>query len=484
MMTSRRCFLSLPAALGSVLAILTTSSCVADPSERPAFPGAVGYGQMATGWRGGAVIKVTNTEDDGPGSLRACLEGLDIPRVCIIETSGTIALDRGIFVQPNVYLAGQTAPGDGLQLRLSGRDNGSTPLIIKNSHDVLIRNIKSRPGPGAVPTPAVSALLVENSERVMLDRLSLMFASDQVFSIHAERGSSQDITLQRSIVAYGLDHANHPKGPHSKGALICSALSTAEAKGDRCGHVTLWKNIFAHNNDRNPDMKSTSMPMQVANNVFYNARSQFAEFYDLHGSMEVDYIGNVVLRGPNTRRSRPPYPVELFDFQDDFEVRIYVEDNLAAFYRGSPDAAEDQILPPLVRDQRVDHPLTLNAMPLPLMPATGLLAVLLSDAGDRLPAARRSPDRLDQRVLNDVRQRAGRIIDHPKQAGGYPVPIRDSAPSDRDDDGMNDIWEESQSGLDADRFDAWGDRDGDGWSNLEEYLSMIAGDTPAQTNSH
>lgn len=482
MLAQRRHLLRLPAVFALVLASLTTGACAADPLDPaplPAFPSAVGYGQTATGWRGGAVIKVTNIEDSGPGSLRDCLEGLDMPRICIVETSGTIALDRAIFVQPNVYLAGQTAPGDGLQLRLSGQDNGSAALIIKNSHDVLIRSIKSRPGPGAVPTPSVSAILVENSERVMLDRLSLMFASDQVFSVHVEGGTSRDITLQRSIIAYGLDHANHPKGRHSKGALICSALSDAQARGDRCGYVTLWKNLFAHNNDRNPDMKSTSMPMQVANNVFYNARSQFGEFYDRQGSMEVDYVGNLVLRGPNTRKSRPVYPVELFDFRDDFEVRIYVDDNLAASHRGS-----DRILPPLTRDQRVSRPLTLEAMPLPLQPATDLLTVVLTDVGDRLPAGRRPSDRLDQRVLDDVKQRVGRIIDHPDQVGGYPAPVQRGALSDRDEDGMNDRWEENHRGLDADRFDAWGDRDGDGWSNLEEYLSMLAGDLAAKTSSH
>ena len=110
----------LPIGLGVVAGLLATVACAADHAQLPplpAFPGAIGFGQTAIGWRGGAVIKVTNTEDSGPGSLRHCLEGLDKPRVCIVETSGTIALDRDILVRPNVYLAGQTAPGGGLQLR-------------------------------------------------------------------------------------------------------------------------------------------------------------------------------------------------------------------------------------------------------------------------------------------------------------------------------------------------------------------------------
>lgn len=460
-------------------------SCIADSkSGLPAFPDAIGYGQVATGWRGGDVVKVVNTEDRGPGSLRHCLETLDMPRVCIVEVSGTVALDSGILIQPNVYLAGQTAPGDGLQIRLSDRSDGSAPLIVKNSHDVLIRNIKSRPGPGGAQSSSISAILLENAERVMLDRLSLMFASDQVFSIHSENGSSRDITLQRSIVAYGLDRSNHPKGRHSKGALICSQISAAPENGDRCGFVTLFGNLFAHNNDRNPDLESSSsMPMQVVNNVFYNARSQFGEFYDHAGSMEVDYIGNLVLFGPNTVRSRPPYPVDIFDFTEEFEVIVFARDNIGPVHRGSSEIADDRIVPPLVRDQLVDQPLTLDGMPLPILPVDDVFDAVLRTAGDRLPDGERELDPLDRRVVTDLERQGGRIIDHPDDVSGYPVPADGDVLPDRDRDGMSDDWERRHAALDPDRFDAWEDRDQDGWTNLEEYLSVLAGDRPSETVS-
>jgi hypothetical protein len=464
--------------------VLMSSGC-APTWALPAFPGAVGYGQNAVGWRGGSVVKVTNTDDAGPGSLRDCLEGLDHPRVCIIETSGTIALDRGIFVQPNVYLAGQTAPGDGIQLRLSGKDDGSPPLIIKNSHDVLIRNLKSRPGPGAVPTPSVSALLIENAERIMLDRLSLMFASDQVFTVHIEGGTSRDITLQRSIVAYGLDQSNHPKGRHSKGALVCAAAPGAVDNGDRCGFITLWRNLFAHHNDRNPDLKSTSMPMQVVNNVIFNPRSQFGEFYDRFGSMQVDYIGNVLMAGLNTSSSPVPYPVQLFDFEDAFEVSLFTHDNLMAYRRQPPASGREHIVHPLSQGHVTDRPLTLGNMPLPILPAADVVSAVLADTGDHLPGAR-PPDRLDRLVMDDLKHRTGSIIDHPGEVGGYPEPKGGEVPADRDGDGMSDLWEESHDGLDPDRFDAWNDHDGDGWSNLETYLSALSGDvleSPADPTS-
>jgi hypothetical protein len=96
---------------------------------------------------------------------------------------------------------------------------------------------------------------------VILDHLSLQYATDELLDIGALRGSSFDITMQDSLLAWGLDRTNHAKGKHSKGALICAMSS----KGD-CGRITLLRNLFAHNRDRNPDVKGTSIgPVEIVN---------------------------------------------------------------------------------------------------------------------------------------------------------------------------------------------------------------------------
>lgn len=47
------------------------------------------------------------------------------------------------------------------------------------------------------------------------------------------------------------------------------------------------------------------------------------------------------------------------------------------------------------------------------------------------------------------------------------------APIDSDQDGMPDTWEE-QAGLDPnDAADRNGDRNSDGWTNLEEYINSL-----------
>src|SRR3989338_2220451 len=104
----------------------------------PVFPGCEGYGCETKGGRGGQVIKVTNLNDAGPGSLRAALEASG-PRIIVFETSGTITLtSRIIVVNPYFTVAGQTAQSPGITLKNFG--------IAPRTHDGLIQHIRVRVG--------------------------------------------------------------------------------------------------------------------------------------------------------------------------------------------------------------------------------------------------------------------------------------------------------------------------------------------------
>jgi len=468
---------SLPGAargfMPTIMLLMAASACLpasmegdrvagAWPADLPAFAGAEGFGRNATGWRGGRVIKVTTLEDHGPGSLRACAEG-DRPRVCIFEVAGTIAVDSTIAVGSNVYLAGQSAPGEGVQLRLGYSPH--RPLMVHTASDVVIRHLRLRPGPPRIPSSNVDGIGIFDSHDVILDHLSVQYATDELIDVGTLRGTTFDITIQDSLLAWGLDRANHPRRRHSKGALICAMNSRGE-----CGRITLLRNLFAHNRDRNPDVKGTSIgPVEIVNNVFYDPISQFGEFYDLYGDLRINYIGNTTLSGPSTRRTRTPYAFDIDDFSPAYDVRVYVRDNVNA-HRREPSEPDELVAPPEVRAWLAPEPflpLTVAALP-----ADAAREFVLANAGATRPAR----DGLDRRAVEDVINRTGRVVDDPAEAGGWPRLSSGPAPPDADGDGMPDAWEVGH-GTDPQAFDAWGDADGNGWPNLEDYLNQRAGPT-------
>ncbi len=456
------------------LSVLLATAGIADTTsgENVAFPGAEGYGKHATGWRGGSVYYVTTLEDSGRGSLRECLQHPGVGRVCLFAVSGTIEVDKQFRVSPNTYIAGQTAPGQGIQLRV--RDVQSSPLMIYDSNNVLLRFMKFRPGPSKKPSPSVDGLGIESSTDVYVDHVSVAFGVDENLGIGSERYASHDITIANTILAYGLDKSTHTERRHSKGALICSK----DGAVSDCGRITLVGNLFAHNRDRNPDVSSSQLgPIDIVNNVFYDASSQFGEFRNLYGDTWINYVGNVILPGPSTRDRNRPAAFEVFPVEPSHKLEVFEQDNL--YLDNRLDVLCDRSKKGRIADvaavaNLVDQPAhELSVTP---QPVGGVLDHVMSNVGARFGPDRQL-DSLDASIIENVLRCDGHRIDHPDEAGGWPDLPEISLLNDRDLDGLPDDWEEMQEGLDPDdRSDTWKDRDGDGWSNLEEYLSHLAGD--------
>ena len=83
--------------------------------ENPSFAGAQGYGSRSKGGRGGKIMQVVSLADDGPGTLRECIEAMG-PRVCVFRVSGLIRFtgQPPRIRHPFITIAGQTAPGEGI----------------------------------------------------------------------------------------------------------------------------------------------------------------------------------------------------------------------------------------------------------------------------------------------------------------------------------------------------------------------------------
>ena len=99
--------------------------------------------------------------------------------------------------------------------------------------------------------------------------------------------------------------------------------------------------------------------------------------------------------------------------------------------------------------------------------ARAAFAAVLQAVGASLPRR----DSVDARIVNEVRQRNGSIIDSQTQVGGWPELKSTTPPVDTDGDGMPDKWEQRHGLNPRDPADGSADKDRDGYTNIEEYLN-------------
>jgi hypothetical protein len=250
------------------------------------FPGAEGYGTNAKGGRGGKIIRVTNLNDSGSGSLRAAIEASG-PRIVVFEVAGAIHLKSMLKIRnPYVTVAGQTAPGQGIMLRDSG--------VSISTNDVLIQHLAIRPGDeGPGPFDTLDGVqILKPSYNVVIDHCSVSWAIDE----NADTWTDvRDVTFSNCIISEGLRESLHSDGKHSKGYLA----------GRRNKNIAFIGNLQAHNDTRNP-MVYGNTTILLVNNVFYNAGAySFSSIGDGWGDgpPTAVIVGNVYRSGPNTTAS-------------------------------------------------------------------------------------------------------------------------------------------------------------------------------------
>lgn len=405
-----------------------------------AFPGAEGYGKLARGGREGAIIQVTRLDDAAEatglptaGTLRACTSATG-PRTCVFRLGGVFVLTRGSLLidQPFLTIAGQTAPGGGVLVTHDGAEAARTPVLVKNTTDVVVRHVRSRPVRGPRPG-SNSAFTIEGAQRVILDHVSASWAEDQNVSVHA---GTDDLTVSWSSVAEGLM-------PHSKCALLSSDPTGPQ-------RISFVRNLCASNNDRNPDLHSRPRScLDVINNVFYNGNSAFTEIWGNFGGTWANIAGNVYRRGPNTN-----YTINALMWQDVGATgtpRIYQYGNLAD---GSRITIVEPDLQPFLMAKPVCAPSVGRDT------AAKAYTQVLAGAG-AFPR-----DAVDTRIVDEVAGRTGGL----KYAPGPMPAIAEGVPyPDVDGDGMADLWE-SQRGLNPALPDAWTQPDADGFYALDRFL--------------
>ncbi len=420
-----------------VLPVAAAARPSATVAVKEAFPGAEGYGRTSIGGRGGRIIPVTTLADSGKGSLRACIDA-NGPRVCIFRVAGVIRYTstRPIIRNPYITIAGQTAPGGGILITHNGGVSAFTPLVVKNTHDVIIRYIRVRPDRRGEQRGSNSGIVIENSRRVMIDHVSTSWTLDENLS---DQGQNDEITISNSIFAEGIPR-------HDKCALLGSDPTGPQ-------HLSFIRNLCAHNGDRNPDINFTKKScIEIVNNVLYDGVVEFAEIWESNGGTPVSIVGNMFRAGPSTKRAYA-HGLVYHSIGSTGHAQVYANGNVF-----------DGVIPENdgVAAVKVAEP------PCPISVAVTPADVAYEAVLDHAGAFPR--DDVDRRVVSEVRNRTGHIVSDfgtlPVIAAGQPYP-------DRDGDGMSDEWEIAH-GLNPDVFDAWGDRNGDGWTNLDRFLDDLA----------
>lgn len=420
-------------------------------SAVPAFPGAEGFGSATSGGRNGAVLVVTNTNDSGPGSLRAAIDAFG-PRIVVFKTGGAITLRSKLIVKnPSITIAAQTAPGDGIYLRNSG-------LIIA-THDVIVRGLRVRVGddPNGTNPTTRDGITISSSEtgqdiyNVIVDHSSVSWGIDENMSTWTTK--VHDVTVQWSIVSEALYNSIHidegasVTAPHSMGFLI----------GDSSRNISIHHNLFAHNNDRNPVMNGGTR-VEVINNVLYNWGSKFGIKFvsrvypssDPDGFMpdSANVIGNYGIPGVNSSTTSKVILIERDLLPYEEGSRIYVKGNIGPGRLQDTGNEFDAVrIESIVNPKPGDQQNANVLISTPAFAGSGISTLSATDAYtqvlDKVGATAPKRDIVDARVINSVRNRTGQRINSQNEVGGFPVFSAGTSAPDTDNDGMPDAWEQS-----------------------------------------
>jgi pectate lyase len=444
----------------------TPMPVVTAPPQARAFPGAEGFGSMTIAGRGGRVIEVTNLNDSGPGSLRAAIDATE-PRIVVFRVAGMIELKTTLLVDsPYITIAGQTAPGGGVTLRPI--EAVVDPLLEIDTHDVVVRYLTFRAGPPA-PGDAVDISTVNHDTyNVVLDHSSMSWGIDQVFATWYD---VHDISIQWNIFSEALNCSLHEKGCHSMGPMLGSYASDENKNKLGAKDISFHHNLIAHNGERNPLVKTAGV-CDVVNNVVYNPFGTFSHV-DMQNQLvtiPVNYVGNFFKPGPNTTPGK--YGIRGSNIEA-LGAQIYVKGNIGP-NRTSDIQPEIDIVDPEARQYVVPDPHP--AAPVTTTSAFDAYDNVLADAGNSSAVScngkfftRRDP--IDLRILKDVRNGTGKIINNPSEVGGWITPESGIACVDTDHDGMPDVFEQQYGFNPNDPTDGPSDKDGDGYTNIEEFLN-------------
>lgn len=396
------------------------------PDLLPAFPGAEGGGKFSPGARGALpggkleVYHVTKLDDSGTGSLRDAVSRSG--RIVVFDISGTIELKSDINMnRDNVTILGQTAPGDGVTV------SGGSIVTGDGVKNIIIRYLKVRPTDKNGLEP--DGIGGRYGTDIIFDHVSTSWCVDELLTLYA--GAAQDakpdkpvgnhLTIQNTIGSESLRMSNHTKGAHGYGAIWGGT------------YASYLNNLLAHHDSRSPRLDRQLVATDVSNNVIYNwgqTNSAYgAEPYssanekstaDQRNPSNVNWVGNYYKSGPSTRAM---LKTRVFDVTEpltaaDRKSVFYFEDNYIDGMGTVSDYKNNSIVNNYIGADFADSEIDMGYYKYRQTSAEEALDRVLSTAGATLPRR----DANDARVVNDVINGTGRVINNAGEVGGL-IPV-------------------------------------------------------------
>ena len=480
--------------------------------QLPAFPGAEGFGMYATGGRGGEVIHVTTLEDGTQkGTFRyACTQSK--VRTIVFDVSGTIRLKSELRLnKDNVTIAGQTAPGDGICI-------ADYPFVVA-ANNVVIRYLRFRLGNEALKTNNTAhegdGLGGMDKKNIIIDHCSVSWSIDECLSVYG----MENLTVQWCIASQSLRASGHSKGNHGYGGNWGGA------------RASYHHNLMAHHDSRVPRLgprpsTQTREQMDLRNNVFYNWCGNGC--YGGEG-MNVNIVNNYYKPGPGTAKRSTTIQQRIASINirtteytkhgtaspNQWDVmwhvwgKFYVNGNVNSkhsnvtldnwtygIYNQIDANGNDGTYTQLTKDtMRLSQPVVFHQVT--THSAEQAYERVLDYAGASLHR-----DWVDQLMASDTRQGVAsftgkangdnpgiidsqednRPADAPADWQPWPVLNSDPCPTDTDQDGMPDEWENANGLNPNDKADGACDS-GNGYTNLEVYMNSLVADITASQNA-
>ena len=462
-----------------------------------AFPGAEGGGMYTTGGRGGTVIHVTNTNDRGPGSLRAALTAKGA-RTVVFDVAGIIELESKIQIKEgNLTVAGQTAPGGGICLK--------NYTVNIDADNVIFRFVHFRLGDeGPSAGDSEDCIWGRYHKNIILDHCSMSWSIDECASFYG----NEYFTLQWCILTESMNDSAHSKGAHGYGGIWGgkdasfhhNLLANHHSRNPRIDHPEIYPDqgkytyVFDLSKRGNVDLRNLVI-YNWGDNTSYGGEDghfNFVNCYyqpgpdskDRHYFVDAykDYTREV--RDANGNKTGEKltihyaYPNLFLSGNVHSKYNDISSDNATGIYWHNGGSAALAAAPHVIQGEGGKTAYTTTHAT-----EQGKDRVL-GYAGDVLHR-----DSVDERAVNGVKNNTGRIINTPADVGGWPsytaTPEESALTVDSDNDGIPD-WFEEKAGLDknseADGSAITLDKN-NRYTNLEMYLHYLVKDIVAGQNA-